>query len=225
MALAAAAPATTSATRVTGDASSDLEDRILDASLTLVGRWGVGKTALSDVAKEAGCSRATLYRAFPGGKQQLFAELGLREVGSYIEAIVDAVESADDIADAVTRGLVVATRLLRDHDAVQFVMAHEPELMLPFLGFKQVDRLYEHVAVTVAPHLERFVPIDRARWLAEWSTRAFITYVLNPKPDIDLAVVDHTRRLVSSFVIPAFQPDLVQKSTPHPSPGSSHVNH
>lgn len=208
------------------ESTNELEDRILDAALVLVGRWGVGKTALADVAKQAGCSRATVYRAFPGGKQQLFAELGLKELGSYIESIVEAIDSADTLDDAVTRGLVVGTRLLRDHEAAQFVMAHEPELMLPFLGFKQVDRLYEHVAITVAPHLERFVPIERAQWLAEWAARAFITYVLNPTPDIDLAVVDHTRRLVSSFVIPAFHRDLDLESTrPHQSSGSSNVNH
>lgn len=209
------------------DAAADLEARVLDAALVLVGRWGVGKTALADIAKEAGCSRASVYRAFPGGKQQLFTELGLRELGGYIESIVDAIDSAEDLDDAVTRGLVVAARLLRDNDAAQFVVAHEPELLLPFLGFKQVDRLYAHVAVTVAPHLERFVPLGRAQWLAEWAARAFITYLFNPAPDVDLAVVEHTRRLVSSFVIPAFAPDLRSSTpfTPNPSSGSTHVHH
>jgi AcrR family transcriptional regulator len=206
--------------------AADLETRILDATLALVGRWGVGKTSLADVAKEAGCARATVYRAFPGGKQQLLTALGGRELASYIEAITEAIDSADELADAVTRGLVVAARLLRDNDAAQFVVAHEPELLVPFLGFKQVDRLYTHVSATVGPHLERFVPADRASWLAEWAARAFITYLFNPDPDVDLAVVEHTRRLVSSFVIPAFEPVIdLHPTNPHPSPGSSNVHH
>lgn len=206
------------------DGSADLESRILDAALALVARWGVGKTSLSDIAKEAGCARATVYRAFPGGKQQLFTELGLRELRGYIEAIVEAVDSAADVGDAVTRGLVVAARLLADHSAAQFVLAHEPELLMPFLGFKQVDVLYGHVAGTVGPHLERFVPGERAAWLSEWAARCFITYVFNPADDLDLTSVSHVRRLVSTFVVPAFADDL-HPTHPQTPPGSPNVNH
>ena len=145
---------------------SALDERILDAATALVARWGVTKTSLADVAKEAGCSRATLYRSFPGGKQQLFAAVGHRELAGYVDAIVEVVDEADDLADALTRGLVVAARLLRDHDAAQFVLAHEPELLLPFLGFKQVDRLYSHVSAVIGPHFEllwRRIPRQKLR--------------------------------------------------------------
>jgi len=39
--------------------------RVLDAALTCVGRVGLAKTTLDDVAREAGCARATVYRYFP----------------------------------------------------------------------------------------------------------------------------------------------------------------
>lgn len=190
--------------------TDQLTERILDASLTLVARWGVGKTALADVAKEAGCSRATLYRAFPGGKQHLFVAMGLRELAAYRQGVVEAVDSADDLGDALTRGLVVATRLLRDHPAAQFVLAHEPGYLLPFLGFKQVDVIYRMSATSVGPHLERFLPADRARWAAEWCTRLLISYLFNPDPAIDLAVADDARRLVERYVLPA----LAHPATP-----------
>ena len=51
--------------------------RVLDATLTCIARVGVAKTTLDDVAREAGCSRATVYRYFPG-KQPL------------LDAVVDA---------------------------------------------------------------------------------------------------------------------------------------
>ncbi|MBK6855551.1 MAG: TetR/AcrR family transcriptional regulator [Microthrixaceae bacterium] len=188
---------------MTGGAGQ-LEERILDAAAGLVARWGVAKTSLGDVAKAAGCSRATLYRSFPGGKHDLFAAVGQREVSSYIQSVVEVVDEAEDLTDAMTRGLVVAARLLRDHDAAQFVLAHEPELVLPFLGFKRVDRLYAHVSVVIGPHLERFVTADRAAWLAEWGARLLITYMFNPDPDVDLVNVEDARGLVSTFVLPAF---------------------
>ncbi len=184
----------------------ELTERILDAALVLVARWGVAKTALADVAREAGCSRATLYRTLPGGKQQLFAALARRELDAYLRAVLDAVDSAEDLGDAVTGALVVASQRLRDHDGAQFVLRHEPGLLLPFLGFKRVEVLYRYTADAVGPHLERFVSAERARWLTEWASRLFISYVLNPAPDVDLATEVHTRSLVHRYVMPSFPP-------------------
>ena len=188
-----------------GDAS-ELASRILDAALVLVGRWGVAKTAIGDVAKEAGCSRATLYRAFPGGKQHVFVALATRELGSYQGAIVEAIDASDSLEDALTRGIVVAARLLQDHDAAQFILEHEPGLLLPFLGFHQIDVLYRHTARELGPHLERFLPAERAAWAAEWAARLFITYLFNPRPDQGLAVIDDAHELVRRFLIPALTP-------------------
>src|SRR4051812_44144995 len=93
-------------------AGREVEGRVLDAALVLVARWGVAKTALGDIAKEAGCSRATLYRAFPGGKRHLFLALATRELVTYRAGILDAIDAADELGDALTRALVVAARLL-----------------------------------------------------------------------------------------------------------------
>jgi AcrR family transcriptional regulator len=198
-------------TRAPVGEATEATERILDAALTVVARWGVHKTALGDVAKEAGCSRATVYRAFPGGKQHLFLSLGVRELDTYLRSILEAVDAAEDLGDALTRGLVVATRLLHDHDAAQFILRHEPELLVPFLGFHQVDVLYRHTAAAVGPHLERFLPAERAAWAAEWSARLFITYLFHPDEALDLATVAGARSLVDRLLLPAFaadRPDL-----------------
>lgn len=186
----------------------DVADRILDAALTLVARWGVGKTSLADVAKEAGCSRATVYRTFDGGKQHLFEALGQRELEAYVAAVVEAVDEADSTGDALTRGLVVAARLLRDHDGAQFVLQHEPGLFMPFLGFKQVEVVYRYTADTIGPHLYAHLPPGRAEWAVEWVARLFISYLFNPDERTDLVVVDETRALVEQYVLPAFASDL-----------------
>lgn len=201
---------------------TEVEGRILDAALVLVGRWGVAKTALADVAKEAGCSRATLYRAFPGGKHHLMLSLAQREVHTYVAAIAEAIDAGDDLADALTRSLVVATRLLRDHDAAQFILDHEPGLLLPFLGFHEVDRLYRATSTVLGPHLERFLPPDRAAWAAEWASRLFISYLFTPHEDRDPAVIDDARRLVDTFLVPAFATHLVPPPPTRPEE-PSHV--
>ena len=182
----------------------DLADPILDAALELVSRWGVNKTTLGDVAKAAGCSRATLYRAFPGGQQQLFHALGGRELGTYLQDIEQAIAAADDLQDALTSAFTTAAVGLGQHDAAQFVLANEPELLLPFLGFKQVDVLYAHTAQRIGPHLERFLARERATWCAEWCARVFLTYLFNPNPSIDLTDEADAGSLVATFILPAF---------------------
>lgn len=181
-----------------------LEERILDAALTLVGRWGVAKTSLGAVATEAGCSRATLYRVFPGGQSELFGAMGVRELDRYLSRVTGVIDGAEHLDDALAHALTVAAAHLRDHAAAQYVLAHEPELLLPFLGFKRVDVLYAYASSVLGPHLARFMAEERAAWCAEWGARLLITYVFNPDPTVDLADPVDARRLVADFVLPAF---------------------
>jgi AcrR family transcriptional regulator len=182
----------------------ELAERILDGTLVLVARWGTAKTALADVAKQAGCSRATLYRAFPGGKAHLMASLADRELAAYLGGVLDAVDEAESLEDALTMALVVGARSIRDHAAAQFIIEHEPGVLVPFLGFHEVEHLYRHVRAVATPHLERFLPAERAEWAAEWAARLFITYLFNPAEHRDLAVEADARMLVRRFILPAF---------------------
>ena len=45
----------------------DVRERLLQATYACVARWGLAKTTVEDAAREAGVSRATVYRYFPGG--------------------------------------------------------------------------------------------------------------------------------------------------------------
>src|SRR5471032_1883492 len=81
-------------------AGSQVATRVLDGALACIARVGVGKTTLDDVAREAGCARATVYRTFPG-KQALFRALLDREVEALGARALDAAGAADTLADAV----------------------------------------------------------------------------------------------------------------------------
>jgi AcrR family transcriptional regulator len=71
----------------------DTRERVLAAALDLVGRDGLARLSMDEVAATAGVSRASLYRHFPG-KPALFREL-LR-VYSPLEVISEAVERLRD---------------------------------------------------------------------------------------------------------------------------------
>ena len=63
--------------------TSRAEGRVLDAAKRCCERWGIAKVTIDDIAAEAGVSRATLYRLFPGGKDVLFEALRVRELEEF----------------------------------------------------------------------------------------------------------------------------------------------
>src|SRR2546423_6239428 len=87
-----------------------LEDRIIDATLRCVARWGIAKTTLDDVAREAGCGRATIYRAFPGGKQGVLMATLYSELQRGVAAIDDAVRDLDTLEDVLVGGTTTTAR-------------------------------------------------------------------------------------------------------------------
>src|SRR5690349_14610162 len=108
--------------------SPALSDRILDGALVCVARVGVAKTTLDDVAREAGCARATVYRSFPG-RQALFRAMVEREVATLADQLLDAAAGAESLADAVVAVIRTGARTFHTHPALGFVLAHEPEIV------------------------------------------------------------------------------------------------
>src|SRR5215831_12263137 len=72
----------------------DSRQRILTAALELVGRDGLARLSMDEVAAAAGVSRASLYRLFPG-KSALFRELLVAY--SPVEAIVETIQRMRDL--------------------------------------------------------------------------------------------------------------------------------
>lgn len=97
----------------------------LEATLTCIARGGMHGFTVEDVAVEAGLSRATLYRWFPGGRDQLVGETVTWEVGRFFARLAEAVDDVPDFRTRIERGLAFAHRSLRDHAAFQAAMASD----------------------------------------------------------------------------------------------------
>lgn len=181
----------------------DAERRLVVAALRCVARWGLAKTTLDDVAREAGCSRATVYRAFPGGKEALFDAVLQTEVAAAFDALRAAIEEANTLDDALVAAIVAAGRRILGHAALQFLLAHEPEVVLPHLAFTRMDALLAQVAAFAGPLLERFLADEaESERLAEWVSRLVLSYTCSPSPGVDLTDAASVRRLVTTFVLP-----------------------
>jgi AcrR family transcriptional regulator len=179
------------------------EERIVDAALRCFGRWGVAKTTLDDVAREAGYSRATVYRFFPGGKEGLLEGVVRTELARFFTVVGARLDAAADLEDLIVGGMTTAATLLTEHRPLQYLLANEPEVVLPRISFHEADHVLRAVSGFVAPYLTRFLSpeIDALR-AAEWLSRIVLSYVCSPSPAVDMRSEDSVRSLVQAFVLP-----------------------
>ena len=176
-------------------------DRVLDAALACIARVGVAKTTLDDVAREAGCARATVYRCFPG-RDALLAAAFDREVQALTGRVLEAAARAETLTDAVVAVVLTAGEPFRTHAALAFVLAHEPEIVTAQLSFERGSALLTTAAALAAPAFCRFGPAERAERLAEWVTRLTLSYLCNPSEQGRLDDPAYVRALVADYVLP-----------------------
>jgi AcrR family transcriptional regulator len=180
-----------------------LEDRIADAMLDCIGRWGIAKTTADDIARSAGISRATLYRVFPGGKEVAFDALLQREVSRFFDAVTGPLAQVEDLEDALVLGLTAAARFVLDHEPLQYLLVHEPERVRPLSERDGLESAFAIAAAFTQPHLRPYLPDDQAAADgADWLVRQFFSYVLVPSPSLDLTVEADVRRFVRRYVLP-----------------------
>lgn len=114
-------------------APAPARERLLEAAYACVARYGLAKTTVEDVAREAKLSRATVYRYFPRGKDQLVREVVAWEAGRFFERLAGAVAHHSDLTELLVETLVFAHRSVQDHDVLQKILETEPERLLPLL--------------------------------------------------------------------------------------------
>lgn len=187
--------------------TSSSSSHLIDATLRCIARWGVAKTGLDDVAREAGVSRATVYRAFPGGKDALLNTVLQVEVHRFLDRVRAEVEAAAALEEALVVAILEAGRTIAGHDALQYLLEHEPELVLPRFAFRQLDELLTVVRAVGAPLLARFLGNDVAAGerVAEWVARITLSYTLSPAAGYSTADEAAVRTLVKTFVLPGIQ--------------------
>jgi len=95
----------------------DQAERILDAAAELFARHGVNPVGMGEVARAAGCSRATLYRYFEDRRalHLAFVRREARRIGVRV-----ATETAplSDPGERLTAAVLVAVRLVREVPAL-----------------------------------------------------------------------------------------------------------
>lgn len=184
------------------DDRSSTRVRIVDGALCCVARHGIAKTTVDDISRAAGLSRATVYRTFPRGKDGILAAVVETEVARLFSALAVAMGEATDLEDLLVAGMVESARRLSSHEALRYLLLHEPGAVLPYLTFSRLDRVLLAAGDLAAPFFGRWLEPEQASRAAEWAVRIVMAYCANPAPGTDLTNPDETRALVRTFVLP-----------------------
>ena len=170
-------------------------DRILDAAEELFTRHDPGSVGMNEIAKAAGCSRATLYRYFDN-REALRAAYVARETHRLAESI--DVDHIKDPQKRLVAGIVTTLRLVRESPALSawFATNSGP------LGAEMAEQsdVITGLAAAFVTSLGDDHPANvagRGRWLV----RAITSLLIFPGRD-----EDDERAMLTEFVAPVVVP-------------------
>jgi AcrR family transcriptional regulator len=159
--------------------------RVLEGAYECIARRGMAKTTVDDVAVASGVSRATIYRLFPGGKDEVLRDTVGWEMDRFFLRLGEELGDAADFPEFLERALPLARRELLEHAVLQKVLETEPDRLNALITVQQ-DRVIGAIAAYFLPLLER----DRAAGLvasdadlapvAEYVARLSLSLIASP---------------------------------------------
>jgi AcrR family transcriptional regulator len=195
---------------VAASGALSMEARVLNSAKACVERWGMAKVTIDDIANDAGVSRATLYRMFPGGKDVLFDSLRVRELEDFFTRLTSQIEGAEDLEDLLVRTVVSATHELREDHHLAVMMASEPGDTLGQLTVDGLPRIIRVATVFLVPLVDPYLPRPESARLVELLARLVISYFLAPSDQVDLGDADSARPFITTFILPAFHASITR---------------
>jgi AcrR family transcriptional regulator len=166
-------------------------DRILDAAADLFAERGVEAVGMNDIAKAAGCSRATLYRYYPS-RDALHTAYVHRHAHAVNRQLAHQIAGIDDPRERLLTALTGALALVRENPALAAWFTRTAIGAEAAEGSDVVQAMTAGFLLTVDP-ADPGAAGRQARWLVRVLT-SFLTV-----PGRDAA---DERAMLEEFVIP-----------------------
>ncbi len=194
------------------DPSASNRLKLIDAALLCIARTGASKVTIDDIAGEVKCSRATVYRTFPGGKEAIFAAAVETEVARFYSTMAVSMGRAGDLSELVVSIVTVSAAYLLNHETLNAIQASEPELVMSRLRFGEMDETLAGASAFAQPFFARWLEPEAASRAAELVVRFILSYLTDPDPRLNLEDEPAVRLFVDQFLLPG----MVTTSTRQP---------
>ena len=177
-------------------------DPVLDAARDVFEQYGARRATIDDVARAAGVSRSTVYRAH-ATKEALLLAVVERETAAFFDDL-DAVAADLPPQEAVVECFVRGIAMMREIPVLSRLASSEPEVITGMPG--RGPLVLGHTA-RVARTLRRAgarMDDDDLHLVAELLLRLASTYLIDPSGRLDVtdeaAVRDYAKRFLSALV-------------------------
>jgi AcrR family transcriptional regulator len=172
-------------------------DRILDAAAELYTQRDQASIGMNEIARAAGCSRATLYRYFEN-REALRTAYVHRETHRLGRAITQQIDGIEDPRERLIASISATLRMVRDSPALASWFA----VTRPPLGGELAGQS-EVITALAAAFVNSLGPQDPAvvERRARWVVRVLISLLMYPGRDDD-----EERAMIEEFVVPIIAP-------------------
>jgi AcrR family transcriptional regulator len=172
-------------------------DRILDAAEELYTQRDQSSIGMNEIARAAGCSRATLYRYFES-REALRTAYVHREARRLGGAIKQRIDGIDDPRERLVASIAAALRMVRESPALSSWFA----LTRPPIG-GEVAGHSEVITALAAAFVNSLGPEDPAvvERRARWVVRVITSLLMYPGQD-----EAEERAMIEEFVVPIVTP-------------------
>ena len=168
-------------------------ERILDAAGGLFAEHEVADVGMNDIARVAGCSRATLYRYFEN-RDALHAAYVHREARAVHGRLAEVINGITEPRERLLAGLTNALALVRENPALSTWFAGTP------IGAEMAEGS-DVIQTLTAGFLQTLNNADDPDRRARWLVRVLTSLLIFPGRD-----ADDERAMLAEFVIPLVVP-------------------
>jgi AcrR family transcriptional regulator len=172
-------------------------DRILDAAADLYTQRDQASIGMNEIARAAGCSRATLYRYFEN-REALRTAYVHRETHRLGRAITAQIDGIEDPRERLIASITTALRMVRESPALASWFAiSRPPIGGELAGQSEVITTLAAAFINSLGSEDAAVVQRRARWVV----RVLTSLLMYPGRDDD-----EERAMIEEFVVPIIAP-------------------
>jgi len=186
----------------------DARERLVNAAEACFERFGLRRTTIDDVAREAKVSRSTVYRYFDG-RGDLIVAAYLRESEAVNEKVKALMSQPGPFADRLVKATLRSINAIRSGRYLPLMLTPEGAL-LASKAVTASSAFYESSRETMGPFLEAAKAAGEVRAeielddFIEWTLRIIFSFAMFESPTKRDA--KSLRRLIDTFLVPALTP-------------------